>query len=203
MKTRYNRGFSLAELLVSVFIISLVIITVGTFQRDIFTLNFNIQDDLNAAIDARHVIKIIAAELRTSSPSATGGYSIALASSTGITFYSDIDGNGLTDQVRYFLSGTTLKRGVTAPSGSPLTYNNSNEVVTTLASSVVASSTLPLFQYYTASYAGTSTPLSVPIDIPSIRLIKVTVIIDKSSGRSPAPLIVTTQVSLRNLKDNL
>jgi prepilin-type N-terminal cleavage/methylation domain-containing protein len=198
-----TRGFTLVELLVSIGILSLLIVTATTFQKDIFSLNFSLQSSLNAQLDARHVVKIIVTELRKTSPSELGAYPIALASSTGITFYSDVDNNGQTDQVRYFLSGKTIKKGVTAPSGNPLSYNMANEKLSTIINDYVASSTLPLFQYHTATYAGTGAPLSVPIDIPSVRLVTVNVIIDRDPGKSPVPLIVMSSVSLRNLKDNL
>ncbi len=204
MNTMHDKnGFTLIEMLLSIGIIGLMVVTTTTFQRDIFYLNNTIQSSLNAQLDARHVVKVMVAELRKASQSAVGSYSIALASSTGVTFYSDVNSDGLQDQVRYFLSGTTIQKGVTAPTGSPLTYTVANEKITTLINSVLASSTVPLFQYFPASYSGTSSPLSFPIDIPSIRLIKITVMIDNDPAHSPAPITATSQVTLRNLKDNL
>ena len=196
-------GFTIIEMLISVFILSLIVVSAGTFQKDVFSLNFSLQGSLNAQLDARHVTKVMVAELRESGPSALGAYPIALASSTGVTFYSDVDNNGVKDRVRYFLSGSKIKRGVLAPSGNPLTYVDANEKLTTIVSDFVASSTLPLFQYYGATYTGSSAPLSVPIDIPAIRLVKITVIIDKDPTHSPGKIIVTSQVNIRNLKDNL
>ncbi len=196
-------GFSLVELLVSVAIITLMTITVSTFQKDIFSLNFNLQSNLNVQLDARHLVKVMVAELRKTTQSSTGTYAIELATSTAITFYSDVNNNGSIDKVRYFQSGSSIKKGVIVPTGNPLTYNPVNEVLTTLIGSVVSSSTLPIFQYYPSSYTGTTSPLSSPVNISSIRLVKITVIIDTDPNRSPEPIVVTSQVSLRNLKDNL
>lgn len=196
-------GFTLVELLISIFIISVITFTVSTFQKDVFSLNYSLQGSLNAQIDARHVLRVMVFELREMSPSALGAYPIALASSTAITFYSDINNDGLKDRVRYFLSGTDVKKGVVAPSGSPVTYNDANEKLSTIITGYVASSTSPLFQYYPSSYTGTTVPLPVPINIPSVRLVRINVFIDKDPNHSPALLIVTSQVSLRNLKDNL
>lgn len=201
-KRKNEEGFTIPELLISIFIISILSITATTFSRDIFLLNSNFSGGMNAQLEARHVVKIIISELRETSPSNLGAYPIALASSSAITFYSDIDNNGLKDKVRYFLNGNDLKRGVIAPSGSPLTYVTANEKITTLATNVVSSSTLPIFQYYPSNYSGTSTPLAQPVNLSSVRLVKVNVIIDKNPNHSPVPIIVTSQVSLRNLKDN-
>jgi prepilin-type N-terminal cleavage/methylation domain-containing protein len=201
-KNFLKKGFTLIELLISVAIISLLTVTVSTFQKDVFFLNFSLQGSLNAQLDARHIVKVIITELRETGPSALGAYPIAVANPTNITFYSDIDNDGLKDRVRYFLSGTDLRRGIVSPSGSPLTYNDVNEKLSTLVSGYIASTTNPLFQYYPASYDGTTAPLSQPVNIQSIRLIKVTAIINKDPNRNPAPIIVTSQVNLRNLKDN-
>lgn len=202
-RTQFKKGVTLVELLVSIAILSFLSIAVSTFQKDIFFLNNNLQSNLNVQLEARHLIKTMVSELRKTSVSALGSYPIELASSTGITFYSDANNNGSMDRIRYYLSGSTIKKGVITPTGNPPVYNSASEVTTTLLNYVVASSTLPIFQYYTSNYSGTSSPLTIPPDISTIRLIKITVIIDTDPNRSPVPLVVTSQVSLRNLKDNL
>ncbi len=196
-------GFSLVETLVAVAILTLVIFAATTLQRDIFALNIFFQGSLNTQLDARHVIKVMVAELREASPSSLGGYPIELASTTAITFYSDINNDGLKERVRYYLSGNRVMKGVLSPTGNPLVYNNANETNSTLITGYVASSTLPMFQYFTSTYAGTSTPLTYPIDLSRIRLVKISVIIDRDTNRSPVPITVTSQVTIRNLKDNL
>ncbi len=199
----FKRGITLLEVLISVAILSMMILTASTFQRDVFSLNTNLQSSLNAQLDARHLVKVMVAELRKTIQSSAGAYPIELASSTAVTFYSDVNNNGSIDRVRYFQSGSTIKKGVVTPTGNPLTYNSNNEVVTTLINSVVSSSSLPIFQYYSSSYTGTTSPLTFPITISSVRLVKITVIIDSDPNRSPVPIIVTSSVNLRNLKDNL
>ena len=202
-KNIYKKGVTLVEVLVSVGVIVLITITASTFQKDIFTLNFSLQNNLNAQLDARHLVKVMVAELRKTTQSSTGAYPIELASTTTITFYSDVNNNGSIDKVRYFVSGSTIKKGVITPTGNPLTYNPGSEVLSTLIDSVVSSSTLPVFQYYPSSYTGTTSPLTQPVDVSQVRLVKITVIIDKDPNKSPAPIVVTSSVSLRNLKDNL
>lgn len=198
-----KKGFTIIEVLVSVFIFSVVTYAVTTFQRDVFSLNYSLQGSLSAQLDARHLVKVMITELRKAEPSALGAYPIASASSTAITFFSDIDGNGTTERVRYFVSGSEVRKGVIVPTGNPAVYNVGSETISTLISGFVSSSTLPLFQYYPSTYTGTTSPLTNPVDIPSIRLVKVTVIIDKDPNKSPVLITVTSQVNLRNLKDNL
>ncbi len=192
----------MVELLVSIFIISLLVVVVNSFARDVFYMSYSMSDSMSAQFDARHIVNVMASELREAAPSSVGAYPIASVSTSTITFYSDLNNDGLEEQVRYFLNGSVLQKGVVVPSGSPLSYNQSNERISTLISGVVASSTQPIFQYYPNTYAGTSSPLTLPINISNVSLVKITVIIDKNANHAPSQVIVTSQVGLRNLKNN-
>jgi Tfp pilus assembly protein PilW len=202
-KLNKNKGLTVVELLISVAILGLLTGTVTLFQRDIFTLNFTAQSNLSAQLDGRHILKQISAELREASPSSLGAYPIALASSSALTFYTDKDNNGVKERIRYYLSGKNLMRAVLVPTGSPLVYNSANEVSSISVSNIANPSNTPIFQYFDTNYAGTTSPLAFPVDITKVRLVKITTVIEKDPNKSPTPITVTTQVNIRNLKDNL
>lgn len=197
-----NRGYSLAEMLIVVGILSAIIFVVTTFQKDIFSLNTSLQGSLNAQFEGGRVLRKMVGELRSMSQSGAGAYPIAQAATSTVTFYTDIDDDGSKEKVRYYLQSGTLKKGVTEPSGNPIVYTGT-EKVETLITSVVNGTSSPVFYYYDSSYAGTSTPLTTPINTLSVRLIKIEVTIDKDVNRPPGPFVVTSQVTPRNLKDNL
>src|SRR3989344_4644245 len=119
---------------------------------------------------------------------------------TAFTFYSDIDDDGLKEKVRYFLNGPLLQKGVIKPTGSPLSYNPASEKITTLIPNVTNAT---IFTYYDENYDGAGAELTSPINIPVVRLVKITITIDKDPNRAPVTTIFSTQVSIRNLKDNL
>jgi prepilin-type N-terminal cleavage/methylation domain-containing protein len=194
-------GYSIIEMLVVLFILGLVAVAAWTFQSDTISINRIFQSELWAQQDAQMALKSMSAEIRSASQSSVGAYAISQASSTSFIFYSDIDDDGLKERVRYYLEGAVFKKGVLKPSGSPLVYNPAGEILSDLVFSV-SNGTTSVFEYYDSSYAGTSSPLVQPVDIPSVRLIKTTLIIAKNP-RSGAPMMLTTQVSIRNLKDNL
>lgn len=197
-----SKGFTLIELLISMGIIVIVGLVVYAFQKDVFFLNRNILGNLTSQNEARRTLKSMSAEIRTTSPSSLGAYAISSASGSSFVFYSNIDDDSFKERVRYFLDGTILKRGVLKPSGDPLTYNLANEVVTELIHDVV-NNTVAVFNYYDANYDGTTQALVEPINTSAVRLVKITVLIDKYPQTLPGPINLTTQVSMRNLKDNL
>jgi prepilin-type N-terminal cleavage/methylation domain-containing protein len=200
---KYNRGITLPELVISVAILGVVAYTVSIFQRDIFTLNFSAQNNLAAQLDARHLLKQMIAELREASASSLGAYPIAFASTSALTFYTDVDNDGIKERIRYYLSGTTLRRAQLTPTGSPLVYVDANEKITSVVANVANNATTSIFTYYPSTFAGTTTPLAQPVTIANIRMIGIKVVIEKDVNKSPTPIVVTTSVVLRNLKDNL
>jgi len=201
MKNREQKGFTLAELLVSIGIMLLILSAVSLFQKDVFSLAQNFQGNLNFQLGARAILKSFSAEVREASPSSLGAFPIEEASSTEIIFYSDADNDGLKERIRYFLSGSTIKKGVVKPTGTPLVYSTSTESIKTVLTSVVSTSSV--FQYFDTTYTGTSSPLAQPVTLSSIRLIKAIVLVNPDPNRISIPYEITTEASIRNLKDNL
>lgn len=195
-----SSGFTLVEILFSISVFILIMLALTLLGRNIFIYNSFISTGLSDIDAGRKAIKTMTAEIRTASAANTGAYAISQATGTTFTFYSDIYDNGLKERVRYFLNGSLLQKGVTIPTGSPLAYDLATEKVTTLLSNVTNTT---VFNYYDKNYDGTSTALAFPVDVSAVRLIKINITVDKDPNRPPAPTIFSTQISLRNLKDNL
>lgn len=198
-KNKLIYGFTIVETLFGISIFILIVLAVTLFSRNVWVYNSSISSSLTNANAGREAIKKISHEIRTASPSNIGTYPISLANSSSFTFYSDIDGDGLKEKVRYFFSGNILKKGIIKPTGSPLNYNGT-EVLSTVMSNVINTS---IFEYYDKNYSGTENPLSSPVDISSIRLVKITITVDEDPNRPPSAMTFSTQISMRNLKDNL
>lgn len=201
--TTSNRGTLLIELLVTVGILGFMIIAVGAFEASVLFNNKYVGSTLSSAQDARTILRTIVKELRSSAPGNNGAYPIAQTATSSVTFFSDSDGDGLKEQIRYFLSGSTLKRGSIVPTGSPLTYVSVNEKISILASNIKNEPSTALFEYYDDSYTGTSSSLAQPVTVTSVHLVKIILTIDDDPNSIPIPRTFTSQVTLRNLKDNL
>lgn len=197
-----KRGFTLTEILVVVAIIGLLSVAVGRFMRDVFFLGTVTRGTLAVSQDARNLLRVMTRELRAAAPSANGAFPLVTVASSSISFFSDINGTGQRDLVRYYVSSTTLMKGVITPTGNPLTYATTTEKLFVVMSDV-KNGTTSIFSYYDNTYAGTSSPLSYPVAIQSVRLVKIDLTLDANQNRAPVTKTFTTQVSIRNLKDNL
>ena len=199
------RGVSLLELIFVIGIFSFLTLAAGSFFIRTFQFDRIIGDQLFGQKEGRRIISEIVNVVRTAETSSVGGYPIGVASTSTLTIYANIDSDTLRERVRYWLEGTNLKKGVLKPTGSPLAYSG-QETVTILAQNVRNNSiNLPVFQYYDESYtgSGTSTALTIPVSLTSIRMVRVTVEINKQGGAfTSAPLRVESLTHIRNTKTN-
>jgi prepilin-type N-terminal cleavage/methylation domain-containing protein len=202
-KILLKKGMTLAEIIVAIGILGLIMVAVSNFQKDVLLNNRYGQDSLTGIQDSRVILRTIVRELRGASQSNNGAFPILSVATNTMAFFSDTNSDGLKEQIRYFLSGSKLQKGIIKPTGNPLVYSSSSEVITTLADNIRNSSSTPLFRYYNSSYSGTEASLSYPITLSNIHLVRIDLSIDVNPSRSPLPRTYSTQVSLRNLKDNL
>jgi len=200
----YISGFTLTETMVTIFIFTILALGASALIKNIFINTTQEQLSLDNADRSRLVAFNFTNELRSASIGVDGSYPITQASSSQIIFYSSYgNSTGLVNKIRYFISGNELKKGVIKPSGSPLIYNSSSESVKTVGIGINNGS-VPLFYYYDSNYNGTSSPLSQPVNITSIRYVKINMVIFKQTSRnSTSTFIVNTGSSIRNLKTNL
>jgi type II secretory pathway pseudopilin PulG len=202
-RSKFLTGFTLVEILVVLGIFVAIAIILGNFSRDIFFMGVVVDNSLAAEREGQQILQPMSNEFRSASASNTGAYPIAEASTSTITFFSDVNNDGLKERVRYFLAGAILKRGIIKPTGSPYQYLTANETISEMVHDIKNGPTRPIFDYYDTNYDGSSAPLSNPPPISSIRLVKITLYISKDPLHTPVPVQVTTQATLRNLKDNM
>ena len=107
-----KEGFTLAELSVSVVILFLLMFVLVNLQRDIFSFNAYNNEMLSGAYNAQSILKTMVKELRPMEPGSDGSYPLVQAGTSSITFFSDINNDGLAEEINYFLSGNNLMKGV-------------------------------------------------------------------------------------------
>jgi prepilin-type N-terminal cleavage/methylation domain-containing protein len=202
MAKKMNKGFTLLELIISISIFAMIAVVAGALFGYALKTQRLVWDQLEAQSEGRKAISIMVGLLRKTEQSSTGAYNIDTATTSSLIFYANVDVDAYKEKVRFWLSGKTLKRGITKPNGNPLVYNSANEQVLEIAHNLFVASSTPLFLYYDENYAGSGNALSQPVDVTKIRVVRVQLEIEKDPNKSPIPFFVESVVSLRNLKAN-
>jgi type II secretory pathway component PulJ len=193
-------GFSILEMIFVIFILTIIGVAIANFQFNIFSLNKISTDNLTSQKEIYQALKIIRTEIRSMSSSNKGDYPIIKVATSTFTFYNDTNNDGRKEKIRYFLSDNNLKRGIIESAGNSDIYDSEKEIITNLIRNI-ANDTETIFDFYDSNYNIISNPLTEKIT--DIRLIKINIFINNNISKSSEPLYITSQASIRILKDNL
>ncbi|PKL72011.1 hypothetical protein CVV26_03295 [Candidatus Kuenenbacteria bacterium HGW-Kuenenbacteria-1] len=197
-----SKGFTLIEITVVVGIFAIIIIILMDFIVQSYKSWQETSQIIEAQKNAQDVIKTTIKELRNiAEVSETGSFPLENAQNQSVVFYSDSDSNSRIEKIRYFINDNKFKKGVIAPSGNPIEYNPNNEIITNIAE-YITNGNDPVFYYYDENYNGTGSPLTNPIDVTKVKLIKILLKVNVNPNRPPSDFILETYVNLRNLKEN-
>ncbi len=192
-----SRGFTLIEIIIVIGIFTSVMIVISLFVLDIANNEIFFTESINSEVETRQAYQTIISELRSMGGSVNGSYAINAASSSSFTFFSDSDGDGYTEQVRYFVDGGILKKGLIKPAGNPFGYKIGDEKITEAVHYLVSNN---VFSYFGANYDGNQSPLGYPINLDSIRMIKIQLSIDKDPNVLPGKVVLPAYINMRNLR---
>jgi type II secretory pathway pseudopilin PulG len=195
-KLPLSRAMTLIETIVWVVMFASVMVTLNSSLLYFYRTNRYTLQQATAVSTAQHGMNIAMMAIRTASYASNGAYPIVSIDPNQFVFYSNVTPNDpLIQQVRLFATGTVLKEGITQATGSPLVYDTSNEVVTTIARYVrnvaLATSTFTYFDNTNATVATTT--------YQKVRFVKMNLIVDVSTTTTPNSLVLTSSAALRNL----
>lgn len=198
------RGMTLVELMVAIFIMLIAMegFTI-LFLRSWKTNGFILETGLASAAASRAVNTAVS-ELRKVRQGDNGDYPLEAGDDFDLVAYIDIDGDGVTERVHYFLESGQFKRGVREPSATqPVTYASGDGTVTVLASDIANEIGEPVFSYYNEDYPGdtVNNPLGTPIAVRDARLAKVRLVINIDPNNAPDDTNIESFVEFRNLND--
>ncbi len=189
-----NKGITYMEILVAVAVFVLASLMVAGFIIQSFRVqNFSLEQS-GAISEARRGVETMVKELRETMPADTGAYALVSADDHELIFYADYDRDNAVERVRYSLDGTDFKKGVVEPTGSPISYSGTEEVI--VLSRYVRNGSEPIFVYKNESYD----QLPTPADVNDVTLINVYLKINVKENNSPGDFELESEVQLRNLK---
>lgn len=199
LKKNKNHGLTLIELLVTLSIFILAILGVTMLAKaGINYYNFILNQGEILSEIQKSVI-LMTRQIREMKQADSGAFAIGEASNNQFIFYSDIDSTTDVERIRYFLSGTCLKKGIIKPSGAPSRYLDINEQISDISCNITNGADEPIFSYY-SGYPNPGSLLSAPVNPNLVKVAKIYLRVS-STGKRPLPVSKTFSeyVSPRNI----
>jgi prepilin-type N-terminal cleavage/methylation domain-containing protein len=100
---KFHLGFTLTETIVAIFVFSLLMGAVSGMILMLYRMHSYEWEQSLAIEEARRGIEIMTKEIREAREGENGAYPIEYAGDKEFVFYSDIDDDGKTERIRYFL----------------------------------------------------------------------------------------------------
>ena len=144
-ENNFARGFTIIEMITAIAIFSLVIGAAGAAVAMVYRIQEFAMEQTIAADEARRGADIMVKEIRQARYGDNGAYPIEKAADKEFVFYSDVDGDGRAEKVRYFLatinSETRVGECHSTARGGSCSVNFSNFLTGNLKSAQVRVST--------------------------------------------------------------
>lgn len=191
------RGFTLPEMLVVIVITTLVGVAINSMIVNFYKNNAYLIEQTKAIDSAHRGLSTSFIDLREASYGDDGSYPIQSVATSSITFFSDVDNDGVVEKIRLYLSNGNFYRGVTESTSTPPTYAGQKEATTTIANYVRNASSTPIFRYYDS---GGFLLSSTTIPIASIASISTSLMVDLNPLRAPDILTLQETATLRNIR---
>jgi len=141
MKNKFLTGFTLIETIVTISIFSLLMGLIIELVLTLYQIKSFSWEESMAVNEARRGIETMIEEIREARPGENGAYPIELARDKEFIFYSDINNDGKTERVRYFLgtinNGDQTKECQTFVDGGSCSVNFSNFFTGNLTSAIL------------------------------------------------------------------
>ncbi len=197
-------GMSLVEMLMAIFILLIGLEGVSLLFVNSWKMNKFVLETGNASLIASRTVNMIVKDVRRARQADNGDYPIESGGNDNLQVYIDIDGDGVTERVHYYLSNGSIYRGVTKPNATlPVTYPAGDQTTSLLAQYISNTPADPVFYYYNEDYPSdtVSNPLATPISVQDVRLIKVHLLVNIDPVHAPNNINVESFAELRNLNN--
>lgn len=107
-----KKGFTLIEILITTTIIGVIVLGIAQFSKDFYEgYNFSFQE-ARIISQAEFAAETMEREIKEMQNGVDGSYPLVTADDQEVVFYADIDNDGASERVRYYLVGSDLIRQV-------------------------------------------------------------------------------------------
>lgn len=194
MKLRYKKGISLIELTVT----AGLFVVISGLMLVMIVRSYNSYRFSQQTIDAQEKASVV---MRDFEKNTRGATEILTSTPSELTFYAYLldDRQPAPSRVRYYVENGSFMKGVIYATGAgPIfDYPVDQEFSKAIAKNVINGNSLFLY------YNDASVQIGEPTPVDAVKMIKLTISIDKDVNNSPDAITEITSVNLRNLKTNL
>jgi prepilin-type N-terminal cleavage/methylation domain-containing protein len=199
-----KKGFTLIEVMLASALLVILGAAIAGLQ---YTLGVSQVTSINSFIsvdEANSAVSQFTRELRTARKADTGSFPLESGNDNDITFYSDIDFDGKSEKVSYYLDGTDLIKSTIEPTGVPVTYPISS-AKTKIISENIRNNGTPLFTYYNGDWPDdtTNNPLATPIDLLQAKIVKIYIRVNTQADSPTSDYVLESSAQIRMVKNNL
>lgn len=198
------KGMSLVEMLMAIFILLIGMEGVTMLLLNSFRNNKFILETGNASLLASRGVNRIVSEVRKVRQADNGDYPVESGDQFDLKVYLDVDSDGTTERVHYYLSNGVVYRGITEPTATiPITYPNGDQTTEIFVNYISNTNAQPIFYYYNRDYPSdiVNNPLATPVSVENVRLIKIHLLVNIDPINAPNNVNVESFVELRNLNN--
>jgi Tfp pilus assembly protein PilV len=198
MKYALQRGMSFIEAMVWIALLISAMTAIASTVLHFYRTNAYSLEQATAVTAAQRGLDTTVRTIREAAYASDGAYPIVSVAPDSFTFYADVDTDAQLERVHYYLSGTTLMRGILNPNGNPPEYIGAEtpEVVAEYVRNASFGTTTPVFRYYDALGAEIASSTSA---YTAVRFVKVTLAVNVNLSTLPNQLNLYSSAALRNL----
>ncbi|NMC36612.1 prepilin-type N-terminal cleavage/methylation domain-containing protein [Candidatus Beckwithbacteria bacterium] len=199
-----SSGFTLLEVVVSLFLASVILLALVALQNIIFTQEELTMSSYVSIEAANRAVERMVKEIRNSRHGDNGAYTLVQVNDQGLTFFSNADNDSAIERIRYFIDGDSFKKGVINPTAFPVDYPTNQEKIITLVDHLV-NGTKPVFYYYNGDWPSDTAhnPLPTNQRLLQTRTIGIDIIVAGDSKYQKTNHEIQSAAEIRTLKDNL
>lgn len=200
-----NRAMSLIDMIIAIAIFAMGMQVFTLVFIKVWNNNSFIVEEGEASMIASRMVDETVRNIRKVRQPDNGAFPVVSGDEYNFTAFLDIDDDGTTEKVHYFLENEVFKVGITKPDSSvPPVYASGDAEVKNLAQPVInVFLGEPVFSYYNKNYPGdlSNNPLPIPLNPSLVRLVKVHLFVNIKPNKAPDHTSIESVAELRNLND--
>lgn len=191
----HTRGVTFVETLIWISVFTVAMLAIVTTIMSFYRTNRYTLEQADAVTSAQRALEETVKTIREGAYSSQGAFPIVSIAASDFVFYADVDDDALIERVHYYISGTTLMRGILNPSGNPPDYTG---VETTAVIAEYVRNTdqgLSTFRYYDEI----GSEITNYTNWTAVRFVSVNLAINVNPATLPNQLTLNSSAAIRNL----